>query len=197
MTNPPNNKDSSSVVRLQTINIFDRGNMTKQTKPEPATIEIRNEDLSSADSVAEVLSDDDLQELRTRLEAARKAREQTNAALVPNKRAELTRDLRDEEALHAAIKQHGAIGKRIHAVYTDDGIVIVKAPKLSDFRLFQAAPPESRAEAMDTFVHSCLVYPTPLEYSRIEEKYPMIMSQLAGAASLLAGAELKHTASKS
>lgn len=138
---------------------------------------------------------DPVKEARRRLDDLRAQRVIAELSTPAEELAEVELQITDEQALQSAIKEHGKLGQRVHAIYTPLGAVIVKRPSRAAYREYQAA--EDRFEGQDVLVHACLVYPDHARYERIVNEYPAIQGQLAGAIALLAGIALEVTASKS
>lgn len=111
-----------------------------------------------------------------------------------NPDAKLQQQIDDEIALQAAAKQHGKVGRGVHAVYTPIGAVIVRKPTRLQYRDFQAN--ENRSEAVDVLVHACLVHPDHKTYESIISEFPGIEMSLSGAISLLAGVSFENSAGK-
>jgi len=145
------------------------------------------------------MNDEALDKLRAELETVRAERLVDEAKSAPSAIAALQQEIEDEKALRDACRKYGRIGVGVHAIYTEIGIVIVRRPTLAEFRMYQTTEgtAETKLEAMDSLVQSCIVHPGLVEFRKIEAAYPMIVSQLAGACSLLAGAALAITSKKS
>ena len=144
--------------------------------------------------------DPELKELREQLEAIQAERTIEEVSAEPTAKQKLQRDIADETAIRDCGRKFGVIGKGTHAVYTEQGVVIVRRPTLAEWRMYQAvgdADAEQKLEAQDALVQACVVHPDLRTFRQIEEGLPYITAQLAGAASILAGYRLAHTAKKS
>lgn len=108
--------------------------------------------------------------------------------------AELELRIVGETELQKAIKEHGKLGQRVHAIRTPLGDIIVKRPTRAAYREYQSS--EDRFEGQDVLVHACLVYPDHAAYERIVDQYPAVQGILAGAIALLAGHAMEVAASK-
>lgn len=106
------------------------------------------------------------------------------------------RELKDREALDAAEAEHGALGRRIAAVHTDLGVVIVKRSNAVLFKRFQDKG-SVKSEDLDKLVRPCLVYPDGGAFDRILDELPATLLRVANAVSELAGARAEEVAGKS
>lgn len=147
------------------------------------------------DNVTSIAPADPVKEAQRRLDDLRAQRVIADLETPSEELADLELRLAGEAALQQAIKEHGKLGQRVHAVHTPLGDVIVKRPSRTVYREYQAS--EDRFEGQDVLVHACLVYPDAAAYERIVNDYPAIQGLLAGAIALLAGIQLETTASKS
>jgi hypothetical protein len=93
------------------------------------------------------------------------------------------RDARNAAALEKAELEHGA--KKIAAVYTDSGVVIVKRPNHLLFRRFQDAG-EHSTMALEKLVRPCLVHPDGGAFETILEELPGTLLRTANAVTDLA-----------
>lgn len=146
---------------------------------------------------------EDVRARRAKLEAEKAARDEENDLRA--RLAKETRALRDEEALAEAEGKHGsaveygssaADGRKIAAVRTDLGIVIVKRPNHLHFKRFQDSGEATQTEFLKLCV-PCLVHPDTATFERYIEEQPAILSRVAGAVALLAGVRMKELAGKS
>lgn len=137
---------------------------------------------------------DPVKEARRQLDELRAQRTIAELKSPQAELAEAKLALTDEQELQKAIKEHGKLGDRVHAIYTPLGAVIVKRPTRAAYREYQAA--DDRFEGQDVLVHACLVHPDHAGYEKIVDEYPAIQGQLAGAIALLAGIQLETTATK-
>lgn len=118
-----------------------------------------------------------LDEARARAETERETRD----ALEREERA-----LADAEALAAAEREYGPEGRKIRAVETPLGLIIVKRSGNAAYRRFMDASKATTDEA-ERLVKPCVVYPSRAEFERITDEYPALWVRLAGALTLLAG----------
>lgn len=137
---------------------------------------------------------DPIKEARRKLDDLRAQRTIAELSTPQEDLAAVELELANELALQSAIKAHGKLGQRVHAIYPPLGIVIVKSPSRAAYREYQGA--DNKLEGQDVLVHACLVHPDHAAYERIVDAYPAIQGQLAGAIALLAGIQLETTASK-
>ena len=151
--------------------------------------------MSETPDALTAMAADPVKEARRRLDDLRAQRVIAELSTPAEDLAAVELELSDEQALQRAIKEHGKLGLRVHAIYTPLGAVIVKRPTRAAYREYQSA--DDRYEGQDVLVHACLVYPDHARYEKIVDDYPAIQSQLAGAVALLAGIQLETTASKS
>lgn len=142
-------------------------------------------------------------ELSARLKAAHEkqaaiaeAREAANAKamlLHAVEAAELA--ARNESALADAEAAHGPLGRKIAAVDTDLGVVILKRPNHLLFRKFQDTG-EATFEGVYRLVRPCLVYPDVETFDRWLEEQSGILARCGGAVATLAGIRAKDLAGK-
>jgi hypothetical protein len=118
-----------------------------------------------------------LDDARARAEAVREVHD----ALEREERA-----LADAEALAAAEQQYGPEGRKIRAVDTPLGLIILKRSGNAAYRRFMDAKTASTDEA-ERLVKPCVVYPSRAEFDRIVDEYPALWVRLAGALTVLAG----------
>jgi hypothetical protein len=154
-----------------------------------------SEAIRAVPDASDVPGQDLVAQARRRLDDLRAQRVIAELTTPTEELATVELQVSDELSLQAAIKEHGKLGQRVHAIYTPLGIVIVKRPTRAAYREYQAS--DNRYEGQDVLVHACLVHPDHTRYERIVDEYPAIQSQLAGAIALLAGIQLEITASKS
>jgi len=119
----------------------------------------------------------EIDDARARAEAER----ETTATLEREERA-----LADAEALVAAEAAHGPEGKRIRALQTPMGLIIVKRPGKASFRRFMDTREASTDDA-ERLVRQCVVHPSRAEFDAIVDEYPALWIRLAGAVTKLAG----------
>lgn len=136
----------------------------------------------------------DLQKELARLIAEREAGEEQAAAAAAGPELELA--VAGELAIAAAVKAHGALGKKIGALRTSAGVVIVKKPHHLEVRKLGATADLSEAQAL-AFVKTCLVHPSAAEFETIIEEYPLIGGDLMGLVLRLARGRSEEVAGKS
>lgn len=127
-----------------------------------------------------------IDEARARLEAER----ESAARLEREERA-----LADAEALNAAELQYGPEGKRIRAIETPMGLIIVKRAGNASFRRFMDSNKATTDEA-ERLVRPCVVHPSRTEFDAILDEYPALWIRLAGAITRLAGHRAEELAEK-
>jgi hypothetical protein len=106
------------------------------------------------------------------------------------------RELKDREAIAAAEAEHGPLRKRIAAVHTDLGVVILKRSNPLMFRRFQDAG-TLKSEHLDKLVRPCVVHPDLPTFDRILEELPATLLRCANAVSELAGVRAEEVTGKS
>lgn len=130
---------------------------------------------------------DELTALREQLAAARAERERKlDAATQAEELDAARRELADEQAINAAIDEHGILGRDIVAVPTDFGTVIVKRPGALRWRRFQDSD-NYKTEALEAFFLPCVVHPTQTELKAMLDKQPAILVRIGNAVTKLAG----------
>jgi hypothetical protein len=124
----------------------------------------------------------DLKAAKARLEQLLEERRQREEkASADEASVSLLQAVRDEEAIAKAEAEHGPIGKRIGALKTDAGVIIVKRPHHLRWRELTSKPIDKISEADATaLLKSCLVHPTGPELETILETYPALNGELAG-----------------
>lgn len=137
-----------------------------------------------------------LAEVRARRAAIDDARARAEAAREATARLEREeRALADAEALAAAEAQHGPEGKRIRAIETPMGLIIVRRAGNASFRRFMDSAKATTDEA-ERLVRPCVVYPSRTEFDAILDEYPALWIRLAGAITKLAGHRAEELAEK-
>lgn len=130
---------------------------------------------------------------RARLAAAREQRAAERELLDQIEDEE--KELKNEQALAKAECEHGPIGKKIGAVYTKLGVVIVKKPNHVHFRRFQDQS-ESTSKEFLQLVRPCVVYPDLTTFDQWLEEQPAILAACGTEACRLAGSKIKEAAGK-
>lgn len=149
------------------------------------------------------MSDGKLSELEQRLQAAKEQRariEQERFARAPE--LALLEQVEAEElaaknaqAIADAEAAHGPMGKKVRAIETSNGVVIVKRPNHLLFRKFQDSGKVSTDEC-ERLVRPCLVYPDAATFDRWAEEEPGIIVRAANACAQLAGIRAEEVAGK-
>lgn len=129
---------------------------------------------------------------RAQLEAQRAARGVTVAEQLEAERLALA----NEQAIAKAEDAHGPLGKRIQAIDTDLGVVIVQRPDHIRFKRFQDSADASTAEFYKLVV-PCLVHPKADRFDAMLQEQPAILARVATQVCVLAGVRLKENAGKS
>jgi hypothetical protein len=135
----------------------------------------------------------ELREQRAAVEARRAQRQE--AAQGAEALAREERALRDATAIEAAEEEHGPLGRKIAAIDTDLGVVIVKRPNHIAFKRFQDSESATTVE-FEKLVRPCLVHPASAEFDRMLEEHPAILTRVANQVVVLAGVRLKEVAGK-
>lgn len=142
-------------------------------------------------------------ELKERLDSARARRraaeeERASRAATQQLTDEVEAEERaasDAEAIAKAETEHGPIGKKIRAVHTDLGVIIVKRSHPVAWRAFQDKA-ESTTLAFYELVHPCVVHPDKDEFDRILDELPATLIRAADAVAYLAGARNEEVTGK-
>lgn len=104
------------------------------------------------------------------------------------------RGLIEDQAIMKAEEEFGPVGKKIAVVDTDLGRVIVKRPGHILFKRFQDSGEATTVE-FEKLVRPCVVFPKE-RLDQILEEQPAVLSRLASAVCVLAGAKLKEFSGK-
>jgi hypothetical protein len=134
---------------------------------------------------------------RARVQAEREQRDKARELHDELEREE--RALKDEQAIADAELEHGPLGKRIEAVRTGQGVVIVRRPNPASFRRWQDRNVSSKDITMDDaeqLVRPALVHPDKVTFDAWVKEEPGILPRCAAACSRLAGARLEELAGK-
>lgn len=150
-------------------------------EPDPARVELERR---LADAKVE----------RARLAAEREKREADRALAEELEREE--RAIRDEQAIADAEAAHGPLGKKIAAVHTSQGVVIVKRPNAALFRKFTDAG-ELTSDECERLVRPSLVHPARAVFDKYAEEEPAILVRCANACAKLAGVRKEELTGKS
>ncbi len=99
------------------------------------------------------------------------------------------------EALEAAEKEYGELGKKVAVVVTAEGAIIVKRPHRANVSKFIDSEKMGSA-AMEALVRSCVIHPPKAELQRILDEQPAALAVIASEALTLAGAGAKALSGK-
>lgn len=136
-----------------------------------------------------------LEALRTRAAAAKAAREKTPAERLDAEIAAATIQAANEEAITAAVAEHGDIGVNLGTVETRLGVVILKRPKPGIWKKF-ADKGDTKSATIDSLVRPCVVYPSLAEFDAILDAVPAALIACGDMVALLAGVRDKEAAEK-
>ncbi|WP_437285660.1 hypothetical protein [Sorangium sp. So ce406] len=131
----------------------------------------------------------ELESEREALTAAEAKRERERQAAVLKEQIEETRRRRkEEEALSEAEAKYGPLGKKIEALQTIEGLVIVKAPDGIKARKWMDQHGENpKVQACRELARPCVVYPPLERYDEIIADRPVVVISTANAVLKLAG----------
>jgi hypothetical protein len=107
----------------------------------------------------------------------------------------LNRELADARAIDKAETELGPVGKRILAVHTDLGVVIVKRPAAPTYKRFQDEA-KTTTESLEKLVRGSLVHPDAATFDRIVDELPATLARVANAVCALAGVRAEEVAGK-
>jgi hypothetical protein len=141
--------------------------------------------------------DQKLSELRSKraaLEAAREKRALEAELAEETLREE--RALADAEAIDAAEREHGLVGKRIMVIQTELGAVIVKRAHANTFRKFMDGGKHSTAD-LEKLIRPCLVHPPLEQFEAIIKEQPFTLNRVSDAIATLAGVRAEDVSGKS
>jgi inosine/xanthosine triphosphate pyrophosphatase family protein len=100
-----------------------------------------------------------------------------------------------EQALEAAEKEHGPVGKNILAVHTSLGVVIVKRAPAPLFKRFQDQG-TMKTQDLEKLVRPCVVFPDAASLDKILDMLPATLLRCANAVSVLAGVSTEEVSGK-
>lgn len=155
----------------------------KQQQPSPLGV-VAPFDAAAEDSRAEIAQ---LREQREQLAAARAARVEADELarkLVAERLA-----LKSEQAIEAAEREHGPLGRKIQAVspiVDTHTIVIVKRAHPAAFKRFIDRGKHTTKD-LEELVRLCLVFPTLSEFEAMCDELPILINRAADAVAYLAG----------
>ncbi len=141
------------------------------------------------------MADKTLTEVRAELAELRAKSEARAEGTEAEQLEALNRDLADARAIDKAETELGPVGKRILAVPTDLGVVIVKRPAAPTFKRFQDEG-KTTTESLEKLVRGSLVYPDAATFDRIIEELPATLARVANAVCSLAGVRAEEVAGK-
>ncbi|WP_437279347.1 hypothetical protein WME90_01965 [Sorangium sp. So ce375] len=131
----------------------------------------------------------ELETAHTALADAQAKRERDReAAVLKEQIEEVHRRRKEEEALAAAEAQYGPLGKKIEAVWTIEGLVIVRAADGIKARKWMDQHGENpKVQACRELARPCVVYPSLDRYDEIIADRPVVVVSTANAVLKLAG----------
>jgi len=140
-------------------------------------------------------------QLQSRLEAAKKKREQARQQREAlESKGELERRVQaeeqaaiDEEAIYAAESEHGR--KRVGTVETPLGKIVLKKPNPLHFKRFQDKE-SVKTKDLERLVRPCVVHPDMTRFDAILEEYPAKLAACANVIAELAGVRVRELAGK-
>ena len=132
-------------------------------------------------------------ERRRAAEAKREERQAENDLLAEVEAEELA--ARNAEALEAAEAEHGPIGKKLRAIETSGGVIIVKRPHPATYKRFRDKG-EANTAAFDKLVRPCVVHPDKSTFDRILDEEPAALDRCANAIVELAGFRAREVSGK-
>jgi hypothetical protein len=134
---------------------------------------------------------------RARLAAEREAREEARALAEQLEAEELA--VRNAQAIEKAESEHGPLGKKIAAMHTTSGIVILKRPNHVIFKRFQERSMSDKGLKIDeceALVRPSLVHPDKATFERYAEEEPAIILRAANVCAALAGSRAEEVSGK-
>jgi hypothetical protein len=148
------------------------------------------------------MTEQNTEELRARIAAARKQKQQTEEKREALKQtpAELERELakaereaKEAETLLELESKHGK--DKIGYIETDLGMVVLSRPHAALFRRFQDQDKATVLE-VEKLVRPCVIHPTKERFDMMCEEQPMILARAAEVVSRLAGFRNKDLEAK-
>lgn len=130
---------------------------------------------------------------RARLAEERQRRETERELLERVEAEELA--LQDEQVIAKAEDDHGPLGKRIAAVHTRSGVVIVKRPNPVLWKRFVDASKQT-ADELERLVRPCVVHPDKASFDRYLEEEPALLVRCADHVATLAGVRMGEVSGK-
>lgn len=146
-----------------------------------------------------MLDDDTLKAQLAELQAKRAALADAAAARAEPGLAELiaieARKLKEDEALDAAQREHGARAVMMVRIDDQTPAVIVRRPSTAAWRKFQDTEDQS-SQTAEELVRASLVYPSKPELKAVLDEVPAMVARAADAVVQLAGFRTKSVAGK-
>ncbi|WP_437798501.1 hypothetical protein [Sorangium sp. So ce693] len=122
------------------------------------------------------------------VEAEAKRERDREAAVLREQIEDVRRRRKEEEALAAAEAQYGPLGKKIEALQTIEGLVIVRAADGIKARKWMDQHGENpKVQACRELARPCVVYPSLDRYDEIIADRPVVVVSTANAVLKLAG----------
>jgi hypothetical protein len=103
--------------------------------------------------------------------------------------------LKNDQALECLESEHGALGKKIAAVYSPSGVIVVRKPNGILFRKWQDEA-KTTAASLLAFVRPCVVYPDKALFDEWIEEHPGLLPFLGDSVCILAGARAEEARGK-
>jgi hypothetical protein len=135
-------------------------------------------------------------ELRALHAQLQDAREEADERAKENfETAQLEQAIADEEALAKLIAEHGPLGKKIEAVHTDMGLIVVQRPHTMKFRRFQDRG-KFDTDEISQLIRPCVIYPPLPRFDAILEELPATLARVGSAVIALSGHRSKELEKK-
>jgi hypothetical protein len=139
----------------------------------------------------ESLTLEQIQERTAERIAAREAKR--GARQAERERLEAIKELETEEALDAAVEEHGE--RKVARIDYDGGSIIIKRPTQALYKKFIDGKKQQSDEQL-VLASSCVLYPSKEEFNRLVQELPGLLSVVANAAVRLAGFRSEEISSK-
>lgn len=147
--------------------------------------------------MSEKTIEEEIAELRAKRRELEKVREQREQEAAPAARLAAERlRLKNDEAITAAIAEHGPVGDKIGILETRLGVVIVKRANHLHWNRFASLKDIKPADC-DRLIRSCLVYPDAATWEAWSEEQPAIPPQVVLVIGELAGLRAEEVSGKS
>lgn len=105
-----------------------------------------------------------------------------------DKALEDERAVADLEAVERAEAEHGEIGVALGEIKTPLGVVIIKKPKLHEWRRYQDS--KMNVSDQETLVSTCIVHPDLKSFRQMVSDYPALGNAAANMVVRLAGGQM-------